>query len=45
MEKMFGTKTEEADWRKFHNKRRNNLHYSRNSNLLVYQIKENGKDS
>jgi hypothetical protein len=42
---MFGTKTEEVDSRNVHNKRFNNFCYSRNINLLGYQIKENGKDS
>jgi len=45
MKRMFGTKTEEVDSRKVHNKWLNNLYYSRNINLLGYQIKENGKDS
>lgn len=45
MKRMFGTKTEEVDSRNVHNKRLNNLYYSRNIKVLGYKIKENGKDS
>jgi hypothetical protein len=42
---MFETKTEKVDSRNIYNKWFNNLYYSRNINLLGYQIKENGRDS
>ena len=45
MKRMFATKTEEVDSRNVHNKGLNNLYYSRNINLLGYQIKVNGKYS